>query len=149
MILERLRKFSLFDWLVVLGVVFLLGATMLKVFFPGYLKKVLRDDKARSYAEITVVVDPRFEWLRDQITRGDSLFDFLEGIVWSEVLDKEYREEGPFKGRTLVRLKVVVKGGDSGPTAYARYRLRVGERYVFECPEYIFESLVVKSRKIE
>ena len=140
---EKLRRMALFDWFVILCALFLLSGAALKFMFPGYLKKVVWDNSAPYYAEITVALDSRYEWLRDRIGKGDNLRDTLEGKVWAEILGKEQVSNGPLKGRTLVRLKVFVMRGDSGPTVYARYKIRMGERFVFECPLYVFESVIV------
>ncbi len=141
--LKACKQWSWFDWLIVLGSVFLVSATALKLFFPGMLKKMIRDYPTPRHTEITVALDPRYEWLRDSIAQGDNVFDSLEQKVWAEVLSVQTAPDGPLKGRTLVRLKVLVMQGDSGLTVYSRYKIRKGERYVFECPLYIFESVIV------
>ena len=140
---QRLKRLSGFDWFLILCVMFLICGTVLRTFYPSALKKIIRDYPTPRYGEITVALNPSYEWLGESIATGDKLMDSLEGRVWAEILGSEVAQKGTLKGRTLVRVKVLVMQGDSGPTVFSRYKIRRGERFVFECPTYIFESTIV------
>ena len=149
MIWEKIKRLSWFDWFLILCTVFLLCATALQAFYPQLLHKIIRDYPPHRYGEITVVLDQRNEWLSESIAIGDKLTDSLEGKVWAEVLGCEMAQKGPLKGHTLVRLKVLIMQGDSGPTVFSRYKIRKGERFFFECPIYVFESTIVAWKDVD
>ncbi len=142
------QRIHWFDVAVMLFAAFLLSGITLKLFFPELLRKTLKDHPQDRFGIITAVLDPDYEWLAERIRPGDALWDSLEDKNWMEIMGKRVAESAPLKGRTLVDIRVLVQGNDAGPTAFGRYPIRIGERFFFNCPQYVFHCYIVDRRNV-